>query len=309
MAFVFAALSFFAGVSIRRFFPSADSFAKWLNDFVIYIALPALILRSIPGIALGDNAIIPVLVPWLHFALVYVFVELVGRLRGWSAGLKLALITLIGMGNTAFLGVPLTEALVSYRTDASVSLDSVLATAILYDQLGSFLVVSICGITLIALYTDDEDAEQPSIKSILKRVLGFPPFISLLVSLFLPIEGLTQQISPVLDGLSLTILPIALLVVGLHFRFAVDLADVKVMGGIGIAKLLLIPGLVYLSLAWTALPLDLFAPVLLQSAMPSMITPALFLISAGIAPRLVATSLGYLTLIGCATVYGWSLLI
>lgn len=309
MTFVFAALSFFAGVLIRRVFSGADTFAKWLNEFVIYVALPALILRSIPGISLGDNAIIPVLVPWLSFALVYFGVQLLAKPTGWNAAQKLALIILIGMGNTAFLGVPFTEALVLNMEDASLSLDAVLATAILYDQLGSFLVVSICGVTLIALYTDVEDAEQPSIKNILMRVLTFPPFISLLASLFLPIEGLTEQISPVLDLLSLTILPIALLVVGLHFHFGVNVADLKFIGGIGATKLLVLPGLVYLCIAWTATPLEVFAPVLLQSAMPPMITPALFLIAAGIAPRLVATSLGYLTLIGCVTAYGWSLLL
>ncbi len=310
MTFAFAALSFSVGIAIRRFWSRADNFAYWLNEFVIWIAMPAMILRSIPGISFGGEALLPIVVAWLSFALAVLAVSLFARWFKWDASERLALSILVGLGNTAFLGIPYVQALLG---------DSALATAILYDQLGSFLVLSICAVTLIAVHTQKAGVASSDVAvgtksasavlGILKRIFGFPPFASLLVSLFLPIQPLVAVVSPVLDILSLSILPIALLVVGLHFRFAVDVRDLRAMLWIGAMKLAVFPALLLLVVGMFGLAGTAFAPVLLQNAMPPMITPALLLIAAGIAPRLVATSLGYLTVVGCGTVYLWHLLI
>lgn len=324
MTFFLAAISFIAGIAIRNLSSNTDRFAVWLNGFVIWVALPAMILRSIPGIELNASAWLPIVVPWCGFLAAYLLVYLFSPWFNWSSSERVALGILVGLGNTAFLGIPLIQVLLG---------DGAIATAILFDQLGSFLVLSVCAITIIAIHSQslqlndmnttivDEDiivADSGNVEKvrasnrlwdIFKRIFGFPPFISLLVSLTLPLDVLLAMIGPVLDVLALTILPIALLVVGLHFRFAVDVRDLRAMIWLASIKLLVLPAMLLAVLMYAAMPVASYAPVLLQLAMPPMITPALLLIAAGIVPRLVATSLGYLTLLGCATVYAWSLLL
>lgn len=324
MTFFLAAVSFIAGIAIRNLGSNTDRFAVWLNGFVIWVALPAMILRSIPGVELNASAWLPIVVPWCGFLAAYLFVYLFSPLFNWSSSERVALGILVGLGNTAFLGIPLIQVLLG---------DGAIATAILFDQLGSFLVLSICAITIIAIHSQSLQLDNMNARnvdehiivasnsnvekaraenklwSIFKRIFSFPPFISLLASLTLPLDGLQRTIGPVLDILSLTILPIALLVVGLHFRFAVDVRDFRAMIWLALIKLLVLPAMLFAVLMYIAMPVANFAPVLLQLAMPPMITPALLLIAAGIVPRLVATSLGYLTLLGCATVYAWSVLL
>jgi len=308
MSFIFAVMSFVAGMLIRyvlegrhlskpRSAISVERLAYYLNAFVIWVAMPAMILRSIPGLALDSSALLPVAVAWGSFFAALLIVILLSPLLSFSKDERLVLIILIGLGNTAFLGTPLIEALLG---------QAALPLAILYDQLGSFLLLSICVITLIALH--QQQAQTPSIGSTVKRVMSFPPFVSLLVALFLPLENHLIHIQAILDAFALTILPIALLVVGLHFRMTVLAEDLTLITVVAIVKLLLLPLVVFKCLSVFYAP-DFYAPIVLQNAMPPMITPALLLIGAGVMPRFVSTSLGYLTLLGCLSVWGWHLLL
>ena len=81
-----------------------------------------------------------------------------------------------GLGNTSFFGVPMVEAF--YGKEG-------IATAIIVDQLGSFFVLSVLGITVAGVYSSG----RPTVAEIIRRIAVFPPFIALVIALLLiPVE-------------------------------------------------------------------------------------------------------------------------
>ncbi len=143
-----------------------------LNSFIINVSLPALTLLSIHGMQLTSGALLPASMPWLHFALAAAFFLMVGRVMKLPRATVGALILTGGMGNTSFLGLPMIEAFYGKAG---------LGYGIMVDQFGSFMVLSTLGITVAGFYSDG----APSAGAILKRIVLFPPFISLLAALLL----------------------------------------------------------------------------------------------------------------------------
>lgn len=306
LPFVAAVACFISGLWLQRYLTTSERYAHVLNNFVIWVALPAMILRAVTGIQLTGNALLPVLIPWFSFGLAYSMVVFLAKQQHWPSDIRTAVIILVGLGNTAFLGVPLVALLLGPGS---------VAYAVIYDQLGSFILLSTVAVGLIANQSSavsdavSRDTRTAAILlGALVKVIKFPPFICLLASVLLPIDPLVDFFAAPLDFLSTLILPIALLVVGLHFTFSLRAEDVAYFTWVLLIKLLLLPLLVLLIYFFFGEHSKEWGAILLQSAMPPMITPALLLIAAGIAPRLVATVLGYSTLLGCVTVVLWSVL-
>ena len=174
-----------------------------------------------------------------------------------------ALILTGGLGNTAYFGLPMIEAYYGHQG---------LASGIIVDQLGSFLVLSTLGITFAGIYSSG----RPGVAEMAKRVLLFPSFIALLVALLLIPFEYPEWLTIVLKRLSDTMAPLALLAVGFQLRLG-HLAGNGRNLAIGLAfKLVLAPlvlFLLYVPLLGAhgqAIQITLF-----QAAMPPMITSAI----------------------------------
>src|SRR5512142_2834621 len=169
-------LCFIAGMLLRRFRRMPDNAPATLNSFIIHISLPALALLYIHELHISGDVVLIAAMPWLVFGLSAGFFWLAGRWLQLSRATTGALILVGGLGNTSFFGVPMVEA---FYGKAGIG------TAIIADQLGSFSVLSILGITVAGIYSSG----RPSAAQIARRIVLFPPFISLLVALLLiPVE-------------------------------------------------------------------------------------------------------------------------
>jgi hypothetical protein len=143
---------------------------------------------------------------------------------------------------------------------------------IVIDQLGSFLVLSICGIIVAGLYSSG----RPSAGEIARRVVLFPPFIALAVSLLLiPVEY-AGWFTVLLKRLGDTLAPMALVSVGMQLRMG-HVAEHKRNLVLGLAfKLFLAPlaiWLLYVPLLGAhgqAIQVTLF-----EAAMPPMIAASI----------------------------------
>jgi malate permease and related proteins len=111
-----------------------------------------------------------------------------------------------GLANTSFIGLPMIEAFFG-KSD--------MGTGILIDQLGSYMVLNTLGITIAALYS----AGSTSGSAILKRIIVFPPLLALIVAFMLMPFDLPAWLSDILKRLSDTLVPLALVSVGLQLRF------------------------------------------------------------------------------------------
>jgi predicted permease len=162
-----------AGQVMRRIPGFPVDTDRSLNLYVIYVALPALVLVQVPHLALSSELLAPLLMPWLVVVVSGSLVWLLCRMLGWSREITGALLLMVPLGNTSFLGIPMVE---MFFGSPGVKY------AILYDQFGSFLALSTYGTFILALYGG---GEKPSPAGILRKIVFFPPFIALVAALVL----------------------------------------------------------------------------------------------------------------------------
>lgn len=286
-------LCFIAGMLLRRFRRMPDNAPATLNSFIIHVSLPALTLLYIHQLEFSGDVLLVALMAWIVFALSAGFFWLAGRWLQLSRATTGALMLTGGLGNTSFFGLPMVE--VFYGKGA-------LTTAIIADQLGSFLVLSILGVTVAGIYSSG----RPSAEEILRRILFFPPFISLLVALLLiPVEY-ADWFAVLLKRLGDTLAPLALLSVGLQLHPG-HLAGNGRNLAIGLLfKLVLAPLAIFL------LYVQLFGAqgqaiqvTLFEAAMPPMITAAIVATEHDLDPPLANLMVAIGLLISFVTLSLW----
>lgn len=270
------------GVALQfvKAFP-ANSYTV-LNQFVIYISLPALALFYIPKIEIGSHLLYPLGIAWIGFALAYLFFTTLGAIFGWSRKLIGCLILLGGLGNTAFVGFPVIEAL--YGKEG-------LQTAIIVDQPGTFMVMATLGIIVAVLYSKG----KPNAKYIAAKILLFPPFVAFCISIVMNVLhfDFTENWQSVFQKLGATVTPIAMVAVGLqlkldrrsrHFNFLV----------LGLFfKLMITPAFFYLLYKTICKQNGLMIDVsITESAMAPMITASVLAANYGLKPKLSSMMIG-----------------
>jgi len=111
--FVFIFIGFLAGIVGRRWVPTERRELVWLNVFVIYFAIPALIFRLIaaaPVEQLANWGFIAgtTISTYIVFVLMFVIATTIGRARIAPASLQAASAS---YGNVGYMGVPLAVAI------------------------------------------------------------------------------------------------------------------------------------------------------------------------------------------------------
>ena len=256
-------LCFIAGMLLRRYRRMPDNAPATLNSFIIHVSLPALTLLYIHELHLSGDVLLVAAMAWLVFGFSAGFFWLMGRWLHLPRATVGALMLVGGLGNTSFFGLPMVE--VFYGKEG-------LATAIVADQLGSFLVLSVLGITVAGIYSSG----RPTAAEIVKRIALFPPFIALTIALLLIPVAYADWFIVLLKRLGDTLAPLALLSVGMQLRLG-HIAEHKRNLALGLTfKLLLAPLAIYLlyvqllGAQGQAIQVTIF-----EAAMPSMITAAI----------------------------------
>jgi len=147
----------FSAIFIGYILSKSDSFSKEtpliLNQFILYISAPALVLLKIPQLSFSIETLIPVFIAW--------------------------------------------------------SIMSISAIAVFYlSKLFSF-------------------TKEVDIRALFLKILSFPPFIALVIALFFMGTSFHPIIQSVLASLAGTIIPLALVAVGLQLRFKLPKEDIK----------------------------------------------------------------------------------
>jgi predicted permease len=286
-------LCFVAGILLRRFNKMPDNAPATLNSFIIYVSLPALTLLYIHTLKLSGNVLLTGLMAWLLFGLSAGFFILLGKALDLPRNTVGALILVGGLGNTSFFGLPMVEAFYG---------QSGITTAIIADQLGSFFALSVLGITVAGIYSSG----RPSARTIVKRIVLFPPFISLFIALLLIPVAYADWFTVLLKRLGDTLAPLALLSVGLQLRLG-HIAEHKRNLAIGLGfKLILAPLVIFL----------LYVPLLgahgqsvqvtlFEAAMPPMITASIVASEHDLNPPLANLMVAVGLVLSFLTLTGW----
>lgn len=271
-----------------------------LNTFVMYVALPALVLQKIPSLHFSWDLLIPALVPWILLLIVSALIVTLGRLLHWSRDIIVALLIVLPLGNTSFLGFPMIEALFG---------GDWLPYAMIYDQIGSFVALATWSTILAALYGVNAAQSKVSPAAMAMRILTFPPFLALVVGLLLKAWTYPPLLQTTLDNLAATLVPLIMFAVGFQLKFSLAGERLSpLLSGLGI-KLLLMPllvltGAMLLGLSGKAVQVSVF-----EAAMPPMISAGAIAMMAGLAPRLVAALVGFGLLLSFITLPLWAWLL
>ena len=284
----------FAGYLVRRLGRLPENAAEVLNRFVIDICVPATVLRLVPKMTVSPALGVLIVVPWAMAGIAYLTARLAQRLLALDRNSTTALFLATALSNTSFLGFPLCSGLLG---------ESSLPFAAVYDQLGSFLILSTVAPLALAKVSGETRA-SPS--ELARRVLFFPPFLALLIAL-LPLPH-PAALEPVLAAAAAPLVPLAMFAVGLKLRFSPPRPKRVFALGLGL-KLLVFPCIGWgLARALGAQDLVLKVAVL-ETAMPTMITAGALMMAYGVAGELAAAFVSWGLILSLLTVPAWSLLV
>ncbi|MDR0184837.1 AEC family transporter [Lysobacter arvi] len=282
------------GYAFQRLRVLPGDAAQTLNLVVLYVCLPAAVLRYVPRLHLEASLLGVIAVPWLLLGATMLAVSALSRWLGFRRDETAVLMLTVALGNTSFLGYPLTRALVG---------DHALPYAVVYDQFGTFLILSTFGLWALARYGGEH---SPSPREMALRVAKFPPLWALLAGFTVMPADPPAWVDGGLQRLADALLPLAMLTIGLSVRFALPRDELKPLAVGLLLKLAIMP-----ALAWSLVPLlNLHGPMarvtVLEAAMPSMVTAGALAIAHGLAPRLAAAMVGYGLLLSLATLPLWA---
>ncbi|MBN2894356.1 MAG: AEC family transporter [Campylobacterales bacterium] len=266
-------------------------FAQSLNYFILYVSVPSTVVLQIPKINFDASLLLVAIMAWLLLIPSVAFALWLSRRE--SPQVRAALLLLLPLGNTSFLGIPILQAL---RGDAAIPY------VLLYDQFGSFLLLSLYGAAVVARY--ESGALHPRL--ILQKMLLFPPMLALLFALFY--GSLDAPLQPYIERLSQTLIPLALISVGFSLRFG-EGVPWRLFAQASAFKLTLLPLLSLLIVLPFDLPPLVRDTVILEAAMPPMITAGALAVASGFAPALSAALVGYGLLLSLLSLplIGWLL--
>lgn len=285
----------FVAILIGYIINKGDVFAKEtpiiLNQFILYISLPAMALLQIPKLSFSFEVLIPIIIAWIVMGVSAIVIFYISKILKFSKKVTGALMLVGVLGNTTFVGIPVIQAYFG---------DSALPYVLMYDQLGSFIMLSTYG-TFISVYYSS--AKDVNIKAITIKILTFPPFLSLLIALLFIGTTFHPVVISVLSSFASTIVPLALVAVGLQLRFKLPKEDLKpFFSALGVKLILspIIAIIISMIFSWES---KAALVSIMEAGMGPMITAGAVASMAGLAPRLSSAIVGYGILISFVTTW------
>lgn len=280
------ALWFAAGIALSRAWKGSPALGGALHKWVLWVALPALVLAKVPTMRLDSGAAVPVIAAWLCVAAGSVAVFLVSRASVWTREVTGGMLLLVPLGNTSFLGLPVV---------ASVLGEDHLPSALAFDQLGTFLALATYGTWVAARYGNG--GGRPV--DVVARIATFPPFVALVASFVLRQWPLPDGAHDVVRELGTTVAPAAMLATGLRLRLTRLRGRARLVATGLALKMVVLPALVAVlalvagdigSVAWNA--------AIAEAAMPPMVTAGIVAIGAGLDEELATGLVAAGTVVG-----------
>lgn len=278
------------GAFVARVVRPPATLPQGLNWWVMNIAFSALVMHLIPTLRFDWQYGFLVAALWLVFLGAWAVFAMLGGALHWSRARIGALTLGCGLGNTAFMGFPMIEALHGREG---------MKLALVADQLGTFIALAVGGTIVAAIYSGN----NASAAQITRKVLLFPPFVSLVVGTVAGVlGGWPQPLDAIFERLGATLAPIGLFSIGLQFRLQVQPGQGRALLLALGWKLALAPLLVWLGGLAIGVSSTILTIAVLQSAMAPILTAAILAEQHDLEPQLVTTVLGIGIVLSLVTV-------
>ena len=278
------------GMALKRIPDFSAETGKVLNLFVIYISLPALVLLKIPDLIFSQNLLVPALMPWGMLLFSCALILILSGILKWDRATTGCLLLLVPLGNTSFLGIPMVKAFFG---------DQAISTALLYDQLGSFLALATYGSLVLAIYGTGKSS--PTFRGVLKRVISFPPFIALILAFVIKDFPYPSIAVNLLKILSSTLVPLVMIAVGFQLTFQLDRKIASQLGVGLFIKLIAAPLTALVLCKMIGLQGETVRVSIFEAGMPPMVSAGALAILANLSPALTAALVGIGIVLSFAT--------
>lgn len=268
-----------------------------LNLIVLYVCLPAAILLYAPKLVFERELLGLVAIPWLVLAATIALVLPLAKGLRLDRGSTACLLLQVPLGNTSFIGYALVPVLAGAGA---------LRYAVVYDQLGTFVILATWGLAVIALFGG---GERPTAAGVVRRIVSFPPFLALVVALTVFPAEPPAAVAGALRMLTSALLPLVVLALGMQLRLRLPREHLAPLAIGLVAKLVLMPLFALGLCALFGIEGDMRLAAVYETAMPSMVTAGALLSMAGLAPQLAAAMIGYGIVLSMATLPLWHLVL
>lgn len=283
------------GYIFRQFNIAGKNDYKIVNNWVIYVGLPAIALLYIPKIEWGIAYVFTAILPFIVFGFSYIFFRVLNLWFNYSRRTITTLVIVSGLSNTSFVGFPLIMTFFG---------DDQLKVGIVSDQV-TFFTLSTFGVLLAAGSKSIFSSPTVKAKFILKRLFTFPPFLACLFALVVGQYLINEELSSFLSALTATVSPMALFSIGMQLRFKNLSKELKTISLSILFKLILAPALI-LGIAYFIGVKGIFYQVsVFEMAMPCLVASSMVIERFGLNVKLSNTIIGLSILIGLLLSYLW----
>jgi len=180
--------------------------ARPINAVIIYVGLPAFIFQAVHGASLRFDLLGVVGVAWFVFGAMLGLGWLAARLLKLPRDIAGGFIVATALGNTGYIGYPITAALLGSKA---------VTEAIFYDVFGTVFALALVGFLVAQRFGDNEESRlNPA-----RELLTFPAVLALAAALVLRTVPIPN---PVMDGLGLLanmVAPLIMISVGISLRW------------------------------------------------------------------------------------------
>ncbi len=263
-------LYFSLGYITRKIGLFNEEKSKVLIDFILYISFPALVIYNVYHLRFGIDIVYVLITGWLVIVFSILFSFTVGKFFKLDRSRLAAFVMMSSFGNTSFLGFPYQLAFFG---------EEGLRYAVVFDQLASFLPVTFLS-PFILSYGRGKGTSVD-----VKKVLTFPPFVVLILSLFIkPINlEIPEFILGSLNMLGLTVIPLALFSVGANLKFSNLREEKNTIALVLLIKMIIVPICVVFLLKFLGIEFStVWKSGILEIAMPPMVLASILVMGAGL---------------------------
>lgn len=235
------------------------SAARSLNAVIIYIGLPAFVFRAVHGAPLAWEMLAAVALAWVVFALVIALAVSAARVMRLDRPKTGGFLLVSMLGNTGYLGYPLTGALLG---------TAAVPVAVFYDVFGTVMQLVLAGFPLSRRF--GSKATPPHRFGLLGELATFPALVAAVLALALGSVTVPDAVSDWLGLVANMVAPLIMLSVGISLS-ARAIGDSRIALTLVVALKLVVAPLVA-ALLGSVLISDsgTYRTAVLEAGMPSM---------------------------------------
>lgn len=233
--------------------------ARPINTVIIYVGLPAFVFEAVHGAQISMAMLSVVGVAWVVFAVLLGASLLIARFLRLERRLTGGFVLVSSLGNTGYLGYPLTASLLG---------PAALPVAVFYDVFGTVLQLVLVGFPIARRFGGH--AESAGLRGLARELATFPALVAAVLGLVLSPMPIPQPVSDWLGIVASMVAPLIMLTVGIMLRPRSIAKGVPVLASAVVLKLVLAP--VIAALVGGAVIGDpgTYRTAVLEASMPSM---------------------------------------